>query len=165
MRCVSRRYQSSRQSWHVALIFPLNIGSCFCVLLSVISDRYRGHDMINCLIWMGKRKSNDGSLHWLFQFIWYVIRPIRDPMEHTLFYAVIIAHTRTNIYVYAYICVHTLPVGVPDCKVHWANMGPTWVLSAPDGSHVGPMNLAIRCVSQLTVIYFRKLLFLFVIQF
>ena len=25
-----------------------------------------------------------------------------------------------------------------------ANMGPTWVLSAPDGPHVGPMNLAIR---------------------
>ena len=23
-------------------------------------------------------------------------------------------------------------------------MGPTWVLSAQDGSHVGPMNLAIR---------------------
>ena len=23
-------------------------------------------------------------------------------------------------------------------------MGPTWVLSAPDGPHVGPMNLAIR---------------------
>ena len=30
-----------------------------------------------------------------------------------------------------------------DSKVHWANMGPTWVLSAPDGPHVGPMNLAI----------------------
>ena len=29
-------------------------------------------------------------------------------------------------------------------KVHGANMGPTWVLSAPDGPHVGPMNLAIR---------------------
>ena len=32
-------------------------------------------------------------------------------------------------------------------------MGPTWVLSAPDGPHVGPMNLAIRefnctCVSK-----------------
>ena len=25
-------------------------------------------------------------------------------------------------------------------------MGPTWVLSAPDGPHVGPMNLAIRVV-------------------
>ena len=32
----------------------------------------------------------------------------------------------------------------PDSKVHGANMGPTWVLSAPDGLHVGPMNLAIR---------------------
>ena len=34
----------------------------------------------------------------------------------------------------------------PDSKVHGANMGPTWVLSAPDGPHVGPMNLAIRVV-------------------
>ena len=32
----------------------------------------------------------------------------------------------------------------PDSKVHGANMGPTWVLSAPDGPHVGRMNLAIR---------------------
>ena len=27
----------------------------------------------------------------------------------------------------------------PDNKVHRANMGPSWVLSAPDGPHVGPM--------------------------
>ena len=33
---------------------------------------------------------------------------------------------------------------VPDSKVHVAHMGPTWVLSAPSGPHVGPMNLAIR---------------------
>ena len=33
---------------------------------------------------------------------------------------------------------------LPESKVHGANMGPTWVLSAPDGPHVGPMNLAIR---------------------
>ena len=32
----------------------------------------------------------------------------------------------------------------PDSKVHGANMGPTWVLSAPDGLHVGPMNHAFR---------------------
>ena len=31
----------------------------------------------------------------------------------------------------------------PDSKVQGANMGPIWVLSAPDGPHVGPMNLAI----------------------
>ena len=35
-------------------------------------------------------------------------------------------------------------MGTPDSKVHGANMGPTWVLSAPDGLHVGPMNLVIR---------------------
>ena len=29
----------------------------------------------------------------------------------------------------------------PDSKVHGANMGPTWVLSVPDGPHVGPWTL------------------------
>ena len=32
----------------------------------------------------------------------------------------------------------------PDSKGHGANMGPTWVLSAPGEPHVGPMNLVIR---------------------
>ena len=33
---------------------------------------------------------------------------------------------------------------IPDSKVPGANMGPTWVLSAPDWPYVVPMNLAIR---------------------
>ena len=37
-----------------------------------------------------------------------------------------------------------IPRNLPDSKVHGANMGPTWVLLAPDGPHVAPMNLAIR---------------------
>ena len=41
----------------------------------------------------------------------------------------------------------------PDSKVHGANMGPTWVLSTPDGPHVGPMIFAIRgCYVLLTAI-------------
>ena len=36
---------------------------------------------------------------------------------------------------------------IADSKVHGANMGPTWVLSAPDGPLVGHMNLAIRDVT------------------
>ena len=32
---------------------------------------------------------------------------------------------------------------IPGSKVHGANMGSTWVLSGPDGPHVGLMNLAI----------------------
>ena len=35
----------------------------------------------------------------------------------------------------------------PDSKVHGANMGPAWILSAPDGPHIGPMSLALREVS------------------
>ena len=31
----------------------------------------------------------------------------------------------------------------PDSKIHGANLRPTWVLSAPDGPHVGPINLAV----------------------
>ena len=40
----------------------------------------------------------------------------------------------------------------PDSKVHGANMGPTWVLSAPDGPHVGPINFAIRVNNRNTYI-------------
>ena len=43
-----------------------------------------------------------------------------------------------------FLFIWTHYVTSPDSKVHGANMGPTWVLSAPDGPHVGPMNLAIR---------------------
>ena len=37
----------------------------------------------------------------------------------------------------------------PDSKDHGTNMGPTWVLSAPDRPHVGPLNLAIRVTEEL----------------
>ena len=35
------------------------------------------------------------------------------------------------------------PFGIPDNKVHGANMGPIWGRQDPDGPHVGPMNLVI----------------------
>ena len=50
-----------------------------------------------------------------------------------------------------WIYMPSCPNNHPDNKVHWANMGPTWVLSAPDGPHVGPINLAIRALL-LTVV-------------
>ena len=39
--------------------------------------------------------------------------------------------------------VYSQLFNVPDNNVHGANMGPTWILSAPDGPHVGPINRAI----------------------
>ena len=35
-------------------------------------------------------------------------------------------------------------IKAPDSKVHGANMGPIWVLSAPDGPLFSPINLSIR---------------------
>ena len=39
---------------------------------------------------------------------------------------------------------YVVPPASKDSKVHGANMGLIWGLSAPDEPHVGPMNLAIR---------------------
>ena len=41
-----------------------------------------------------------------------------------------------------------VPIKTPDKKIYGANMGPTWVLSAPGGPHVGLMNLAIWDIAQ-----------------
>ena len=44
-----------------------------------------------------------------------------------------------------FICLnHTYLRINPDSKVYGTNMGPTRVLSVPDGPHVGPINLTIR---------------------
>ena len=69
-------------------------------------------------------------------------------------------HNRNNELISVWICLYRTPVQgnadtrndleakyfvtiYPDSKIHGANMGSTWVLSAPDGPHVDPMNLAI----------------------
>ena len=44
--------------------------------------------------------------------------------------------------------IHSVWPKIPrNSKVHGANMGSTWVLSAPDGPFVGPTNLAIWVVN------------------
>ena len=44
----------------------------------------------------------------------------------------------------------------PDSKVHGANMGPIWVLSAPDGPHVGLMNFAIWVIIPTTLASYKR---------
>ena len=41
---------------------------------------------------------------------------------------------------------------IPDSKAHGTIMEPAWALSAPDGPHIGPMNLAIRDVVILIIL-------------
>ena len=54
------------------------------------------------------------------------------------------------------LAVNVLTGNIPDSKVHGTNMGPTWVLSVPDGPHVGPMNLAIRDIACIILNWLRK---------
>ena len=62
------------------------------------------------------------------------------------------------------ILINYLMIAFPDSKVHGAHMGPTWVLSAPDGPQVGPMNLAIRVVLFLLLIFSNHLHNLIILQ-
>ena len=54
----------------------------------------------------------------------------------------------SNSLVTLFVHIHAAVPIIPDSKVHGANMGTNWVLSAPDGPHVGPMNFAIKDVSE-----------------
>ena len=71
----------------------------------------------------------------------YQIRMLPHTQKHTVVWELIRNSNKENIkFPYYWFLV----VEIPDSKVHGANMGPTWVLSAPDGPHVGSMKLAIR---------------------
>ena len=45
-----------------------------------------------------------------------------------------------------------------DSKVHGTNMGPTWVMSAPDEPHVGPRNLVIRVFTRWWYVFTDELI-------
>ena len=53
-------------------------------------------------------------------------------------------------------------IAIPDGRVHVANMGPTWVLSAPGGPMLAPWTLLLRIIiitviiTIITIIVFRK---------
>ena len=45
---------------------------------------------------------------------------------------------------------------IPESKVYGANMGPTRVLAAPGGPHMGPINLVIRVASTCYMSFFQQ---------
>ena len=69
----------------------------------------------------------------------YRIRKKRQPVDHVCPPKVIFTYDNQSCW-----CRSQLREKYPDNKVHGANMRPTWVLSAPDGPHVGHVNNAFR---------------------
>ena len=53
---------------------------------------------------------------------------------------------------------------IQDSNYYVAHLGPTWVLSAPGGSHIGPINLAIRDMSMELILYMRCLFVVFLVS-
>ena len=72
-----------------------------------------------------------------------------DARRHKGFFEEIgISQNDANVW----LCFVRIIQHIPDSKVHGANMGPTWVLSALGGPHVGPMNLVIRDVPSFQLV-------------
>ena len=85
-----------------------------------------------------KVSSNDDPINrhqWASMCRETVIRDLYLPNSHLSISTDLVHGNCSSKYCYA-----------PDSKVHGANIGPIWVLSAPDRPHVGPMNLTIRGV-------------------
>ena len=107
-------------------------------------------------------------VHLSYNHHWSDLRVKLDKAHHTAHLRYYIPLIETSLYQRCFFTssapkftLHKWPIkrwtplqASPNSKVHGANMGPNWVLSAPDGPHVGPMNFAIRvphCEPRYTV--------------
>ena len=102
------------------------------------------------LHWQSNRNSEQ-EFNILINIIWHILHTIsvwerRDDENTTLCFVCLTEYcSASNVTgVDTVISKFHKHCANPDSKVQGANMGPTWVLLAPDGPHVGPMNLAIR---------------------
>ena len=95
----------------------------------------RGHGIM-ILQWRQESLYHDISVYQdCFSLTWIT------PLWNYIIFHKIYRLFRFVFFCYVYVSISN---GVhPDSKVLGANMGPTWVLSAPDGPHVGPRYLAI----------------------
>ena len=82
--------------------------------------------------------------YWLLNIRAFEISPLyKVCVVHSMGKIVCVKFQRGPLKFHTKYLAHTLRY-IPDSEVHGANIGPTWVLSAPAGPHVDPMNLAIR---------------------
>ena len=140
--------------WMLLFIYSLN-----AVFVQLIPFLKKGHCMINLNnaydfftginLWHAKRP-NISNMHWPINTLslgslslnnrWYVSVYCKFQNGWLSTFICILAWMNSTAYIYIYIYIYTYPGN----KVQRANMGPIWVLSAPDGPHVGPiMNLVI----------------------
>ena len=110
--------------------------SCHLLYLTASNDLSQLWSVSPMRIYIS-RPTFQSALSWTFS--WLVV--FRAVIFITENYIILLVLTDVFVFIGLYI---DIKCDNPDSKVHGDNMGPTWVLSAPDGPHGGPMNLAIR---------------------
>ena len=101
--------------------------------------------------------------HILHDLIWL----IQDILYWRLFYACVLLKNKHYAFCsrlvqliacdgiwFNLFCDIVIPNHFPDSKAHGVNMGPIWVLSAPVGPNVDPMNFDIRVANWLIPSWF-----------
>ena len=92
------------------------------------------------------------------ELTYHHVKVTAPPCELCIMYPAHVVHAWYNLFMWQYhygnvVLYVSYLFGIdttqctPDSKVHGANMGPTLVLSVPDGPHVGPMNLSIKDIT------------------
>ena len=71
-----------------------------------------------------------------WHIVWYYQIPLFGQMSIVPKFSPLQFDFEKGVVIFSYIIL--AHIDTPDSKVHGANMGPTWVLSAPDGPNVGP---------------------------
>ena len=90
------------------------------------------------------------TLWWLLQYCYHFLNGFNWVVQDSLWYKHIdglmqdCSNSIANALELLQSCAKPSICNNPDSKVHGTNIGPTWVLAAPDGPHVGPMNLTVR---------------------
>ena len=120
---------------------------CLAVVIPLIIDRFM---WLTCTY-------HSGLLHWHWGNLRTASIPVKWSWEIWLISQYVLIKTQwcllhnswDALYGYFQNDIQRIWMKTTDSKVHVAHMGPTWVLSALGGPHVGPTNLAIWVYSVL----------------
>ena len=116
-------------------------------IISVFNKRLRcfGHSGKTESTWNAARMALPNYIRFLWKWLGWCMEK-GSPIDRYCCEKKNLPISRKTVGCWTLLNTFALWLEFPDSNFHGAHVGPTWVPSAPDGSHVGPMNLALRVV-------------------
>ena len=136
-------------------VYPMVLHSDVDIRHPLLSYRLNGitwyYQMVNGITYMAKIPRNMVCMGWATRpmvWCWCMSKVYYSSNTNILAGVIhVLSKLVSNIQTYRLILLLLQPrcdkALYPESKVHGANMGLSWVLVAPDGLHVGHMNLAL----------------------